>query len=350
MTNIRILLTKLILLIIMSVLCSVSMANTSAVVLQYHHVSNDTPSSTSVTPAQFKQHLVWLKANNFDIISLTTLVQTLTNKRQFKRDKVVAITFDDANISVCETAWPILQEHNIPFTLFISTEAIERRFKSQCTWAQMKIMVQSGLMTPANHSHKHLNMVDSSLYSKSNWQELMRSELLVAQQLIDDKLGKHQRLFAYPYGEYNADLEAIVKELGFIGFGQHSGAIGPYSDFIALPRFPASSTHANIDTLQTKLLSLAFDASVTHQVDNPIAVDSPNNPPELVIEPENATLTLTTRCYNSLGEKINSTVVGQSILIKPLEKLSVGRHRYTCTSPSSEPERFYWISHQWLVQ
>ena len=30
------------------------------IVLQYHHVSSDTPTATSLSPAQFKSHMDWL--------------------------------------------------------------------------------------------------------------------------------------------------------------------------------------------------------------------------------------------------------------------------------------------------
>jgi len=331
--------------------CCDAFASTSAVVLQYHHVSSSTPPSTSVTPEQFEQHLSWIKSNHFKVLPLNHVVQTLRQQKTFNYDKVVAITFDDANVSVCDTAWPILKKHKLPFTLFISTEALANGFKTQCSWGALQEMVSSGLMTPANHSHSHLNMISSSSLKKQpEWTSTMKKEVLLAQELIQSELGTSNMLFAYPYGEYNTSLSELITQLGFIGFGQHSGAIGYHSDFSALPRFPVSAQHANIDTLRVKLLSLPFPAKVITDAENPIDASSPLNPPKLVLHPSDSTLLTSAACFDSQGIKLLSNIRDGRIIVQPLNKLGPGRHRYTCTSKSAFSNRFYWMSHQWLIE
>ena len=49
-------------------------AATAAVILQYHHVSADTPSSTSVTPAEFKAQLQHLKDQKLKVVPLDRLI------------------------------------------------------------------------------------------------------------------------------------------------------------------------------------------------------------------------------------------------------------------------------------
>ncbi|MEC7469752.1 MAG: hypothetical protein VYC51_07900, partial [Pseudomonadota bacterium] len=39
------------------------MKNVGAVILLYHHVAENTPRSTSVTPDEFAEHLAFIKAN-----------------------------------------------------------------------------------------------------------------------------------------------------------------------------------------------------------------------------------------------------------------------------------------------
>jgi peptidoglycan/xylan/chitin deacetylase (PgdA/CDA1 family) len=325
--------------------------NSSAVILQYHHVSTTTPQSTSISPDKFKDHIHWIKDNNFQVLALPELIKTLKNNRYFSRDKVIAITFDDANSSVCDIAWPILEKHQLPFTLFISTEAIEKGYQSQCSWSQLRDMATSGLMTPANHSHQHLNMISSEISSgSSNWKQAMREDILKAQTLIEDKVGNASRLFAYPFGEYNAALATLVTELGFTGFGQHSGAIGHQSDFSALPRFPASGQFADLDTLATKLLSLAFPAKFLASTDNPIQIDSADNPPILTLIFSDNSLLNSTRCYNSAGQALPIQIDDTKLIVAANNKLDSGRHRYTCTSKSNIDKRFYWLSHQWLIE
>lgn len=328
-----------------------AVANNSAVVLQYHNVGVDTPDTTSISPKTLELHIQWLKDNNFTILPLSKVVSTLRKKKEFKTDRVVAITFDDANISVCDTAWPILKKHKIPFTLFISTESIERKFTSQCSWENLKEMVKSGLMTPANHSHQHLNMVSGELFkSPALWRSTMHQEIAIANDLIASNLGIKSSLFAYPYGEYNAELSSLVTQLGFTGFGQHSGAIGHLSDFSALPRFPASGQHANLDTLSVKLLSLPFPAKYHVENDNPISINGKHNPPKLIIETNDPYILKNSQCFNAYGERMVTVIEDNNIVVQAPSALSAGRHRYTCTCKSPNSERFFWLSQQWLIE
>jgi hypothetical protein len=211
-------------------------------------------------------------------------------------------------------------------------------------------MYESGLMTPANHSHQHLNMISGSLLKNKEWVKLMRDEVVKAQDLIEQRIGNASMLFAYPYGEYNAALSTLITQLGFTGFGQQSGAVGHHSDFSGLPRFSASGQFANLESLSTKLYSLAFPASVLASTENPIMFDGQNNPPSLKVSFSEINLLSTTNCYNSSGQSLPVKIERNSLIVHSARKLEPGRHRYTCTSKSSIPNRFYWYSHQWLVE
>jgi peptidoglycan/xylan/chitin deacetylase (PgdA/CDA1 family) len=90
---------------------SESLANNAAVILQYHHVSDDIQASTSVSPSTFEQHIEWLQVNQFLILPLAMIINTLENQKNFKQTKVLALTFDDANRSICDIAWPILKKY-----------------------------------------------------------------------------------------------------------------------------------------------------------------------------------------------------------------------------------------------
>lgn len=333
------------------ILNSYSFAENSAVILQYHHVGTHTPPSTSVSSEQFKEHLQWIKSNKFNILSLPTVIDHIKNKKIFTSDKVAVITFDDANRSVCDTAWPILKKHQIPFTLFISTEVMEQNLASQCSWSMLQEMVSSGLMTPGNHSHRHLNMISTQSISNSErWELEMRNEVFLAQTIIKKRLGTSSLLFAYPYGEYNDTLSSLITKLGFVGFGQHSGAIGFQSDLSALPRYPVSAQHANIETLSVKLLSLPFPALIIPIHENPIKLQSSSNSPQMIIQPYETSLLTTTTCFDGKGSKLPLVISDGKIIVKSPTKLSIGRHRYTCTSISPFANRFYWISYQWLIE
>lgn len=187
-----------------------SQAQTSAVILQYHFVGDDTPAITSVSSSEFVAHLDWLSDNGFLVLPLEQIVDTLKRGEHFGSDKVAGISFDDAGLSVCTTAWPILKRRQLPFTVFINTDPIERGFVSQCSWQMLKTMADSGLMTPANHSHTHAHMASFDTRNQREWRNTVRYEIDTAQNLIAQRLGRSSQLFAYPYGEYSDALAALV--------------------------------------------------------------------------------------------------------------------------------------------
>jgi peptidoglycan/xylan/chitin deacetylase (PgdA/CDA1 family) len=109
---------------VMSV-CIPAQASEHGVILLYHHVDSDTPPSTTISPSDFKAHLEYLRDNDFNVIPLDTMIDSL-QKQQALPERAVAITFDDGYISIFEQAFPMLQEFGYPFTLFVSTDPINR--------------------------------------------------------------------------------------------------------------------------------------------------------------------------------------------------------------------------------
>jgi hypothetical protein len=53
---------------------------TAAVILQYHHVSSETPPITRVTTATLIRQMNYLKDQHFTVISLTQLLKQLRNR------------------------------------------------------------------------------------------------------------------------------------------------------------------------------------------------------------------------------------------------------------------------------
>src|SRR3546814_10885194 len=53
-------------------------------------------------------------------------------------ERTVAITIDDAALSVYREAWPRLKAAKLPFTLFVSTEPLDRGFTGSMSWAQLR--------------------------------------------------------------------------------------------------------------------------------------------------------------------------------------------------------------------
>ena len=65
------------------------------VVLQYHHISEDTPGITSVTPEQFQEHLDYLLINDHVVMPLEDVITALKTGEDLP-ERCVALTIDDA--------------------------------------------------------------------------------------------------------------------------------------------------------------------------------------------------------------------------------------------------------------
>jgi peptidoglycan/xylan/chitin deacetylase (PgdA/CDA1 family) len=78
-----------------------------------------------------------------------------------------------------------------------------------------------------------------------DWKSRMVGEILTAKDLLVEH-GMDSKFFAYPYGEYDKATLKLVGDLGMIGFGQQSGAIGPHSNPGLLPRYPLAGVYVDI--------------------------------------------------------------------------------------------------------
>lgn len=341
--------------VLVSLLALVAFPVYAAVVLQYHHVSDATPASTSVTPAVFGQHLDYLEAQKFTVVPLSQLVERLKRGEPLP-DKTVAITFDDAYESVYSNAFPLLKKRNWPFTVFVNTESHDLRKTSFATWAQIKEMGEQGALI-ANHStaHNHLLRLGKD-ETPEQWRKRIGGEILDAEQRIEKMTGQSHRLLAYPYGEYNSELKALVKELDFVAFGQHSGPLRDNDDLQALPRFPFGGTFGDPQDFATKVNTRPFaihTLAFFNDIDlkQPLAdvVLPPAQRPVLALTLTDEHSLSTVKCFASGQGAIAVKVLDKTVAVQANQPLRPGRTRYNCTAPSDEPGRFFWYSQQWLT-
>lgn len=315
------------------------------VILMYHHVSSTTPPSTSISPENFTEHMMYLSQHH-SVVSLETMINNLKSDTPLPVN-AVAITFDDGFADIFTSAHPILKELDFPYTVFINPDVIGKR-KDQLSWKQVAIMQNNGALF-ANHTLGHIHLLNR-LDGETNEQWLSRiwENIATAEQIIEDKTGTSLKYLAYPFGEFDAPIQQKLSENGFIAFGQHSGVVNKNSDFTALPRFPAAGIYANIKTLKTKLRSLAYD-NVSSSVTSPVFKQN--------ISPGIVTLNLAgndhrtkqTSCFFQ-GQPLPLKIVGNQIQFTIENPLPVGRSRVNCTSPSNQYKgRYYWFSQPFFV-
>nr|WP_283626666.1 polysaccharide deacetylase family protein [Alteromonas macleodii] len=317
----------------------------NAAILLYHHVSSSTPASTSISPEAFKSHMEYLDAHH-TVVSLQDVVSAIQHNTTLP-ENAVAITFDDGYANILDNAHPILADLGFPYIVFINPDEIGVGPK-QLTWEQVIAMHNDGVVF-ANHTLDHLHMLNGEqAMGERAWLEKVWQNVESAEKKIEDKLDISLKYLAYPFGEYNTALANKLKAEGYIGFGQHSGAVGPSSDMQALPRFPAAGPYANLATLKTKLNSLAMPVTQSSHKDPRMTTRNLSSPISLTIDSDDVRLTQV-NCFFG-GDPIETSLEENVLTFTLDETLPVGRSRVNCTAPSNaQSGRYYWYSTPFFV-
>ncbi len=325
------------------------MTSFATVILQYHHVSETTPASTSISPDQFSLHMQYLKDNNFKVIPLSTLMQSIKQKQALP-DKSVVITFDDAYLDILTNGKPILDKYNFPFTIFVNPSIVERNSPRYLSWQQLKAMADDGVII-ANHGMKHdsLARIPDGM-PESEWLAENTQSLLAAEQMIKEKTGQSWHYFAYPYGEYTPSIQHWVKDNNFVAFSQQSGAVGLETDTTTIPRFPASQPYDQISSLRDKLNALPFNITLADENQQTLFQKGQSTSVTFNVEVDDFN-PAQLNCYISgLGRQKIAWQGDEMFTINYSAPLPSGRVRCNCTAPSiSEPGRYYWFSKPWFI-
>jgi peptidoglycan/xylan/chitin deacetylase (PgdA/CDA1 family)/O-antigen ligase len=108
----------------------------------------------------------------------------------------VVLTFDDGYRDFTEHVVPVLASHRVPAHLYLATGLVVDEGGDRedgMTWAQLRDVVQDGLMTVGSHTHRHVNL--GSVDEPEAVEEMRRSK-----GLIEERLAVPCRHFAYPWG------------------------------------------------------------------------------------------------------------------------------------------------------
>jgi peptidoglycan/xylan/chitin deacetylase (PgdA/CDA1 family) len=178
-------------------------------VLLYHRVGAGTGASVDLDPGLFASQLDLL----LDEAEPLTLDETVTRVQapSGARERAVAVTFDDGTADFADRALPLLVDRKIPVALYVATDFIEsrRRFPDglePVSWAALHDAVTTGLVTVGSHTHTH-RLLDRAE------PEVVVDELDRSRQLIEERLGRPARHFAYPKARPgSSSADAAVRE------------------------------------------------------------------------------------------------------------------------------------------
>lgn len=232
----------------------------TAVILTYHRIDKvlGDPRLLCVTPICFENHLIFLK-ENYEVISLPELITRLEEKRLIGTEAV--ITLDDGYRDNLINALPLLEKHQLPATIFVTTGFLGQRAnlawdkeysESDRAWFlnsdEVKQLSENPLITIGAHTHTHPRLSELNDDNQTN-------EIDESKKILEDITGKPVIVFAYPFGrqiDITSSSPKIVEKCGFKGAClTKERLITDNSTSYALPR--VNIREYSLDELKTKL-------------------------------------------------------------------------------------------------
>jgi peptidoglycan/xylan/chitin deacetylase (PgdA/CDA1 family) len=144
---------------------------------------------------------------------------------------LVAVTFDDAYESVYSNAFPIMERHGFPGTVFVVVERVGSTFtwaheracgreRTFMTWNQIRELADAG-WSVGSHTMTHW-----SLWKRND--EQLRTELEKSRKRIEDEIGRPVQTVSYPYGHVDDRVIAAAREAGYkVGVALRTAHAGP---------------------------------------------------------------------------------------------------------------------------
>ncbi|MHA1565144.1 MAG: polysaccharide deacetylase family protein [Alphaproteobacteria bacterium] len=308
-----------------------------AVILMYHRFGETKYPTTNIQLEQFEAHLRILSSEGYTVLPVAEIVAAIRNGTPLP-DKTIGITIDDAYLSVFIQAWPMLRDAGMPFTLFVSTDAVDQGLGGFMSWAQIRELRDAGV-TIGGHSASHGHMAAKN--EGGITEELTRSA-----DSFEAQLGTTPGIFAYPYGEASEAVIQAVRDAGYdTAFGQHSGVLHKTTNSYYLPRFALNETFGDEDRFRM----------VTRALPLPVQDVTPSDP-TLRTNPPAFGFTLTEdlagldrlACYASgQGETVLERL-GPRVEVRVTQGFPKGRARINCTAPGPDG-RWHWFGMQFYV-
>ncbi|MFO7607574.1 MAG: polysaccharide deacetylase family protein [Candidatus Krumholzibacteriia bacterium] len=209
--------------------------------------------------AEFARHLAWFRDTGTRVMTLDEVADLVEAGRPLPA-RAVVLTIDDADRSVYEIAWPLLQEYGVQAHLFVPTAQMGRHWSGLeiCTREQLSEMADSGAVLVESHTHAlHHKIKTRGGYEPVFWHpdavpppagREERDALAdrwraaetalagedprwrldgplgpVAADLVTSRLevlaatGRAPRWLAWPYGFAGAGLDSLARTVGFRG-------------------------------------------------------------------------------------------------------------------------------------
>lgn len=316
----------------------------SAVIFAYFAIGNDDNPSASIRTEQFTQHIAELTSGGYNVVPLPDIIDAFAAGTPLP-PHTVAITFDGADKSILRNAVPLLEEHDLPFTIFVPAGRVSSDKPPFMDWDDLRRLKRTGLATFGLHPSSYGRLADES-------DDEIKRQINSSIAEIRKELDVNVTMMAYPYGEYDEEFKTLARSMGLkAAFGQQSGVAWSGDDRFALPRFTLTERYGDMDRFLMTANALPL----------PVTDISPGNPhlasltPSIgftVAEPLAKSLK-SLSCFSSSEEKPELEILGSRVEIRMSEPFKEDRPRINCTLPVAtapgEDPRFRWLGMMYTV-
>jgi peptidoglycan/xylan/chitin deacetylase (PgdA/CDA1 family) len=178
---------------------------------------------------------------------------------------VVTLGFDDGTLDQFVTGFPLLEAHGMNATFFVNTGPIVAHEPAHVTWADLHKMYNAGNEI-ADHTIDHADLKPLSVADAEHEVCIDRNRLLAH--------GFAPESFAYPFGSFDAQSEAVVHYCGLNSGRGVSGISlkGPFGETIPPADAYATRTPPNpkkatkLSTLEAYVTNAEADSQSTDWV------------------------------------------------------------------------------------
>lgn len=184
-------------------------------VLSYHKFAEKSTDKMTVSREAFESQMNLLRERGFRVVTLDQLFDFMEYRAQLP-EKSVVITIDDGWRSTYDIAMPILKKYGFPATIFVYTQLITGGAKT-LSWEQLREMAEQGIDVQA-HTATHRNLLlQKDKETAEEYLASLQRELLESSRIIEQKFGKRPKYLAYPYGDTNGLVIALLRQDGYRG-------------------------------------------------------------------------------------------------------------------------------------
>ena len=205
------------------------------------------PQEFWTTPiGQFERHLRYFRDEGIPVVTLDEIATWQAHGEPLP-DPAVVITIDDADRSVYNLAWPLLQRYEVRAHLFVPTAHVAHAWSGieLSTWSELQEMSDSGTILLGSHTHDlHYKIntdrgrqpvfwnpneidpdrrasvhraLDDLTSDGSSPADPVAADLLLSRRLLERHTRRDCRWLAWPYGFGNGDLDSLAAVVGFAG-------------------------------------------------------------------------------------------------------------------------------------